>query len=100
MLRSGLPTAILIGGNALYGNGLAVAGRIAAATGAKLLAPYPLTRLQRGAGIPKVDRVQYVLEQGIEQFKEFRQLILVGRSLLSPTSPIPEKTAHSPRRSV
>ena len=78
MLRSGLPTAILIGGNALYGNGLAAAGRIATATGAKLLAPYPLTRLQRGAGIPKVDRVQYVLEQGIEQFKEFRQLILVG----------------------
>ena len=25
-----------------------------------------------------MDRVQYVLEQGIEQFKEFRQLILVG----------------------
>ena len=78
ILRSGLPTAILIGGNALYGKGLSAAGRIATATGAKLLAPYPLTRLQRGAGIPKVDRVQYVLEQGIEQFKEFRQLILVG----------------------
>jgi acetolactate synthase-1/2/3 large subunit len=78
MLRSGLPTAILIGGNALYGDGLATAGRIAAATGAKLLAPYPITRLQRGAGIPRVDRVQYVLEQGIEQFKELRQLILVG----------------------
>jgi acetolactate synthase-1/2/3 large subunit len=78
MLRSGSPTAILLGGNALYGNGLSTAGRIAAATGAKLLAPYPITRLQRGAGIPKVDRVQYVLEQGIEQFKEFRQLILVG----------------------
>jgi acetolactate synthase-1/2/3 large subunit len=45
---------------------------------AKLLAPYPVTRLQRGAGIPRVDRVQYVLEQGIEQFKDFRQLILVG----------------------
>jgi acetolactate synthase-1/2/3 large subunit len=57
---------------------LIAAGRIAAATGARLFAPYPLTRLQRGAGIPKVDRVQYVLEQGIEQFKEFRQLILVG----------------------
>jgi acetolactate synthase I/II/III large subunit len=78
MLRSGLRTAILVAGNALYGNGLDVAGRIAAATGAKLLAPYPLTRLHRGAGIPRVDRVQYVLEQGIEQFKEFRQLILVG----------------------
>jgi acetolactate synthase-1/2/3 large subunit len=78
MLRSGLPTAILMGGNALYGRGLSTAGRIAAMTGAKLLAPYPLTRLQRGAGLPRVDRVQYVLEQGIEQFKEFRQLILVG----------------------
>ncbi len=78
MLRSGLRTAILIAGSAMYGRGLVAAGRIAAATGAKLLAPYPLTRLQRGAGVPGVDRVQYVLEQGIEQFKEFRQLILVG----------------------
>ena len=78
MLRSGLRTAILLDGNALYGKGLVAAGRIAATTGAKLLAPYPITRLQRGAAIPRVDRVQYVLEQGIEQFKEFRQLILVG----------------------
>ena len=78
MLRSGLRTAILIAGNGLYGKGLLTVARIAAATGAKLLAPYPITRLQRGAGIPRVDRVQYVLEQGIEQFKEFRQLILVG----------------------
>jgi acetolactate synthase-1/2/3 large subunit len=78
MLRSGLRTAILLSGNALYGQGLVAAGRIAAATGAKLLAPYPVSRLHRGAGITKVDRVQYVLEQGIEQFKEFRQLILVG----------------------
>jgi acetolactate synthase-1/2/3 large subunit len=78
MLRSGSRTAILMAGNALYGKGLVTAGRIASATGAKLLAPYPITRLQRGVGFPKVDRVQYVLEQGIEQFKEFRQLILVG----------------------
>jgi acetolactate synthase-1/2/3 large subunit len=41
MLRSGLRTAILIAGNGLYGKGLVSAGRIAAATGAKLLAPYP-----------------------------------------------------------
>ncbi|MGA7398499.1 MAG: acetolactate synthase large subunit, partial [Candidatus Sulfotelmatobacter sp.] len=78
MLRSGLRTAILLTGNALYGKGLVTAGRIASATGARLFTPYPLTRLRRGAGIPRVDRVQYVLEQGIEQFKEFRQLILVG----------------------
>ena len=78
MLRSGVRTAILISGNGLYGKGLVTAGRIAAATGAKLLAPYPITRLQRGEGIPNVDRIQYVLEPAIEQLKEFRQLILVG----------------------
>jgi acetolactate synthase-1/2/3 large subunit len=78
MLRSGARTALLMTGNALYGHGLAVAGRIAQATGAKLLAPYPVTRLERGAGLPSVDRVAYVLEQGVEQLKEFRQLILVG----------------------
>jgi acetolactate synthase-1/2/3 large subunit len=80
MLRSGLRTAILLTGNALYGNGLAVAGRIAAATSATLLAPYPLARLERGAGLPKVERVQYALDQAVQQLKEFRQLILVGAS--------------------
>jgi len=78
MLRSGLPTAILLSGDGLYGTGLATAGRIASATGAKLFAPYPVTRLERGAGLAVVERVAYVLEQGIDQFKEFRQLILVG----------------------
>jgi acetolactate synthase-1/2/3 large subunit len=78
MLRSGLPTAILLDGNALYGEGLVEAGRIAAATGAKLLAPYPITRVQRGAGTPSVQRIPYMLEQASELLKEFRQLILVG----------------------
>src|SRR5208282_603624 len=78
MLRSGLRTALLIAGNGLYGRGLAAAGRIAAATGAKLLAPYPIARLERGIGIASVERMQYVLEQAVEQLREFRQLILVG----------------------
>ncbi len=80
MLRSGKKTAILLAGNALYGTGLTAAGRIAAATNAKLLAPYPFTRVERGAGTPIVDRVPYVLEQAVELLKEFRQLILVGAS--------------------
>jgi acetolactate synthase-1/2/3 large subunit len=78
MLRSGVRTAMLMTGNALYGEGLAIAGRIAAVTGAKLFAPYPVTRLERGADLPAVDRIAYVLEQAVEQLKEFRQLILVG----------------------
>jgi acetolactate synthase I/II/III large subunit len=78
MLRSGRRTAILLSGNALYGKGLATAGRVAAATAAKLFAPYPLTRMERGAGIVPVERMQYVREMGVEQLKEFHQLILVG----------------------
>jgi acetolactate synthase-1/2/3 large subunit len=80
LLRSGLRTAILLAGSALYGNGLKSASRIAAATGAKLLAPYPFTRMERGAGLAVVERIPYVLEQAVEQLKEFRQLILVGAS--------------------
>jgi acetolactate synthase-1/2/3 large subunit len=78
MFRSGLRTAILITGNGLYGRGLVASGRIARGTGAKLFAPYPLIRLERGAGAPEVERVHYALEQAVEQLKEFRQLILVG----------------------
>jgi acetolactate synthase-1/2/3 large subunit len=78
MLRSGHKTAILLTGHALYGEGLAIAGQVAAATKAKLLAPYPITRLERGIGKPPVERIHYVLEQAIDQLKEFHQLILVG----------------------
>ena len=78
MLRSELRTAILLSGKSLYGNGLAAAGRIAAGTNAKLLAPYPFTRMERGTGAPVVDRIHYVPEQAVEQLGQFRQIILVG----------------------
>ena len=78
ILRSGTRTALLIAEDGLYGKGLAIAGQIATATNCKLLAPYPFTRMERGAGRTAVERVQYVLEQATEQLKEFRHLILVG----------------------
>lgn len=78
MLRSGSRTALLLAGSALYGKGLVAAGQIAAGTGAKLLAPYPITRVERGAGRPSVERMPYILEQAVDLLKEFRQLILVG----------------------
>src|SRR3989441_1588619 len=78
MLKSGLRIALLIAGSGLYGKGLQAAGRIAAATNASLLCPYPFMRMERGAGKPRVERVHYILEQAVDQLKEFRQLILVG----------------------
>jgi acetolactate synthase-1/2/3 large subunit len=78
MLKAGLPTCLLLAGNALQGAGLASAGRIAAATGAKLFAPYPFARLERGGGRPLVERIPYIFEQATTLLKEFRQMILVG----------------------
>ncbi|MBV8478651.1 MAG: acetolactate synthase large subunit [Acidobacteria bacterium] len=78
LLASGKRTGLLIGGHALHGRGLAAAGRIAAAPNVKLFCPYPLCRLERGSGLPAVERIHYILEQAREQLAEFRQLILVG----------------------
>jgi acetolactate synthase-1/2/3 large subunit len=93
MLRSGSRTAILLSGNALYGRGLEAAARVAAATNAKLLVPYPFPRLERGMGRPVVDRVPYVPQQAIELLKEFRQLILVGAAEPLAYFAAPKKTA-------
>jgi acetolactate synthase-1/2/3 large subunit len=78
MLRSGVPTAILLAGDALFGKGLIAAGRVAAAANAKLLAPYPFTRIERGAGHAVVERIPYIFEQAVDLLKEFRQILLVG----------------------
>ena len=78
MLGNGAKTMIVLSGNALYGRGLIAAGRIAAKTGATLFSPYSTARIERGAGLPPVERVPYVVEQAVERLKEFRQMILVG----------------------
>jgi acetolactate synthase-1/2/3 large subunit len=79
-LRAGLPCGMVLSGSALYGRGLAAAGRIAAATGAQLLAPFSFARIQRGAGRPVVERIPYPVEQAVELLSKFRRLILVGAS--------------------
>ncbi len=93
LLRNKVPTALLITGNALYGSGLEVAGKISQATRAKLMVPYPFARLERGAGKPTVERVPYVLEQAVEKLNNFRQLILVGASTPTSYFAYPDKEA-------
>jgi len=78
MLRSEQRSALLLSGAALHGRGLATAARIAGATNATLLAPYPLRRIERGAGTAIVNRIPYPREQAAEALKDFRQLVLVG----------------------
>jgi acetolactate synthase I/II/III large subunit len=76
-LRGGGRTALLLGGQALRADPLTAAARVAAATGAKLLAETFPTRLERGAGIPAVERLAYVPELASVQLSGLRHLILV-----------------------
>jgi acetolactate synthase-1/2/3 large subunit len=76
-LRDGGRTALLLGGGALREPGLRAAGRIAAVTGAKLLAETFPARLERGAGLVALERIAYVPELAQVQLDGLRHLILV-----------------------
>ncbi|BCH15031.1 MULTISPECIES: acetolactate synthase large subunit [unclassified Mesorhizobium] len=77
-LRSGRPTVILATGPALRSTQLERLDRIAARTGARLMAQQANGRMQRGAGRVAVDRVPYVIDQAVRTFAETEQVILVG----------------------
>jgi acetolactate synthase-1/2/3 large subunit len=76
-LRSGERTALLLGGSALRANGLHAASRVAVTTGAALLGETFPANLERGAGIPAVERLAYFAEMAQDQLDGIRHLILV-----------------------
>ena len=77
-LRQGSVTALLLGGRALRADALWQAGRIAAATGARLISETFCARMQRGAGRVPVERLPYFGEQAAEFIKDLDTLIVVG----------------------
>ncbi len=77
IFRSGEPVALLLNGSATVGPGLALAGKIARATGAQLVGDTFISRISRGAGQPGVERLPYFAEQAIEFLSRFRHLVLV-----------------------
>ena len=77
-LSNGKTSAILLGGRALREDGLAIAGRVAKATGARLLSETFAARMQRGAGRCPVERLQYFSEHVSGQLAGLEQIILVG----------------------
>ena len=84
ILRSGQQAALLLGGHALREPGLLAASRLAAATGVKLLAEVFPTRLERGAGLPAIERLAYFAELAGVQLAGLQHLILVDAK--SPVS--------------
>jgi acetolactate synthase-1/2/3 large subunit len=69
---------LLLGGTALSERGLRAASRISVATGTRMLSETFPARLERGAGLPGVDRLAYLAEQAEAQLAGVDHLILAG----------------------
>ena len=78
MLSNGKKTTLLLAGPALTEEGLQIAGRIAGKTGCGLLSEGANARLARGAGLPQVLRIPFVVDMAVEMLKDAGQLVLVG----------------------
>lgn len=78
LFQQNQPTALFLGGHALQLRGLIAAGRIAAATGCKLLCETFPARLERGPHLPYVERLPYFPEQAIAALRPYSTIVLAG----------------------
>ena len=78
VLRSGEKTLLLLGGDALREAPLRLAHRIAAATGATMMALGSNGRVARGQGRVPINRIPYPVDQAVAALAAFRHVILVN----------------------
>jgi acetolactate synthase I/II/III large subunit len=78
VLRLGEPAVLLLAGPALREQGLALAARIAARTGVRLLAQTFNARMERGAGRMAIERIPYPVEQAQKVLEGVKHIVLVG----------------------
>lgn len=76
-IRSGSRTALLLGGRALREPSLLAAAKLVAHSGVKLFAETFPTRIERGAGLPAVERIAYFAELAGVQLADVEHLVLV-----------------------
>ncbi len=77
-LRSGKKSALHLGGAALSVRAQTAAGRIAQATGCRVFSECFPARFERGAGLPKVDRLPYFPERVVSFLEGLEALVLVA----------------------
>jgi acetolactate synthase-1/2/3 large subunit len=77
-LRASKSAALLLRGFTLQEVGLKAAARIRAATGCRLLCDTFVPRVDRGPGLPAVERVPYFPEAGVAALSGLADLVLVG----------------------
>lgn len=79
LLRAqGPQTLILLGAAGTHDKALALAWRIARATGAALLGEVSCARVARGRGRPALERVPYPVPAAIKRLEPYTQIVLVG----------------------
>jgi acetolactate synthase I/II/III large subunit len=78
VLRQREKTLILLGGDALTAPALAAAHRVAAHTGAALMAIGSNGRMARGQGRLAINRIPYPVDQAVKALSGFRHVILVA----------------------
>ncbi len=78
LLRRHEPTVIFLSGALCMEDGLRLAGRIARATGARIMGNRVNSRTQRGAGRVVVERLPYPIEPSLAMLRGTTHLVLVG----------------------
>jgi acetolactate synthase-1/2/3 large subunit len=78
MLQNGKPTVVMMSNMALSASCLALADKVSNATGARTICDTFTTKLARGEGRCKIERLGYFAEQATEQLKDAQQLIMIG----------------------
>jgi acetolactate synthase-1/2/3 large subunit len=76
--RDGAGAVLLLGGNGLSRAGQAAAGRIAAATGARLYSETFPARAERGGGLPGIARLPYFPEQAVSALADATVVVPAG----------------------
>jgi acetolactate synthase I/II/III large subunit len=70
---------LLLGGDALASEaGVTAAGRIAAATGCRLMGETFPARMERGGGLPAIGRLEYFPEPATDSLRDASALVLAG----------------------
>ncbi|PPQ40538.1 acetolactate synthase-1/2/3 large subunit [Rhodoblastus acidophilus] len=71
------PILVILGGRACQGEGLKLAGKLAAATGCRLATQFFTGRIARGAGRTPLERIPYFVAPALEFLKDFRHIVTV-----------------------
>ena len=93
-ISSGQKSAILLGGHALREPTILAAAKIAAHQGVTLLAETFPTRMERGAGLPYIERIAYLAELAMVQLRDIKHLILVDAKAPVSFFAYPDKKSY------